>query len=51
MEKKRGFIMGDVLGWWILALAVLVLMFIMYMILSDKGIGAIEYLKRIIRNG
>ena len=49
--KKKGFIMGDMLGWWIIGAAVLVLMLFIYLILNNKGVGAIEYLKRLLRFG
>ena len=48
--KKRGMEM-EMLGWWILAIAVLVIMITGYIILKGKGIDAIEYLKNILRFG
>lgn len=34
---------------WIIAVAFLVLMFVLYMILSGKGGGAIDYIKNLLR--
>ena len=41
---KKGMEM-EVLGWWILALAVLGVMLAGFMILKGKGLGAIEFIK------
>ncbi len=48
--RKRGMVM-ETLGWWILALAALILVFILYMMISGKGQGAIEYFKTLWRFG
>jgi len=50
MRNKRG-IELEMLGWWILALAVLVFMVIAFFILKGKGIGAIEFIKNIFQFG
>ena len=47
---KRG-METEMLGWWIIAIAVLVIMIIGYMILKGKGISAIEYIKNMFRFG
>lgn len=39
----------EALGWWIIALVVLVIMFGGYIILKEKGIDAIEYVKNLFR--
>jgi hypothetical protein len=49
--KKRGFIVGDYLAWWILAIAGMIIALIVYMLLSGKGVDALEYLKQIVRYG
>lgn len=47
---KRGFEI-EVLGWWILALAVLGIMLAGFIILKGKGIGAVEFIKNMFRFG
>jgi len=55
--KKRGFFRGkkgietEMLGWWIIAIVVLVIMIAGYIILKGKGIDAIEYIKNLFRFG
>jgi len=49
--RKRGFIMGDALGWWILAIAVAVGMFIFFFVLQGKGTSLIELFKNMVRFG
>jgi hypothetical protein len=39
----------EMLGWWILGLAVLVIIFIVIFMLRGKGIGFIEYIKDLLR--
>ncbi|MEK6906193.1 MAG: hypothetical protein AABW81_01075 [Nanoarchaeota archaeon] len=41
----------EMIGWWVIALAVLVIMLIGFMILKGKGIGAIDYIKNLFRFG
>jgi len=41
----------EFLGWWIIAIAVLIIMLIGFFILKGKGIGAIEYVKNLFRFG
>ncbi|GEM_PF-881530 len=41
----------QMIGWWILAIAVLVIMLIGFFILKDKGMNAIEYVRNILRFG
>jgi len=49
--KKGGFIVGDYLVWWIIAIAILVLSGIMYHILTDDSNTAIQALKNFFRLG
>ncbi len=49
-KSKRG-METEMLGWWIFALAVLVIMIGGYIILKGKGINAIEYIKNMFRFG
>ena len=48
--RKKGMEM-QMMGWWIIAIAVLVIMLVGFFILKDKGINAIEYLRNILRFG
>ena len=54
---KRGMIMSkkglelEMIGWWILGLAVLVLVILGIVVLTGKGTGAIDYIKKILRLG
>ena len=48
--NKKG-IELDLLGWWLIAIAVLVIMFLGYMIFSGKATGAIEFIKNLLRFG
>ena len=41
----------EALGWWVLAIAVLVLVLAGYFVLQNKGVGAIEFLKNLFRFG
>lgn len=50
IRNKKGIEM-EMLAWWIIALAVLVIMFLAYMILRGRGIGAIEYIQNLFRFG
>ncbi len=49
-SNKKGFEM-EVLGWWIIAIAVLIIMLLGFFILKGKGIDAIEYAKNLFRFG
>src|SRR3989338_699014 len=49
MSKKRGQLVWDNLIPWIIGIAVLVLMFVLYFILSGKGQSAITFLKNLFR--
>ena len=49
-KSKKGQIWGTLIPWMI-GLAVLVLVVILFVILSGKGYGAIEYIKNILRFG
>lgn len=49
--KKKGAIETEMLGWWILGIAVLVILVIGLFILKGKGTGAIEYIKNLLRFG
>lgn len=48
--NKRG-IELDVLAWWIIAIAVLVLLIAGYVVLRGKGINLGEFVKNLIRFG
>lgn len=50
MKGKRGFEI-EALGWWILAIAILIIFIIGWIILKDKNLGMIEYLKNLFRLG
>ena len=39
----------EMLGWWIIAAVVLVVMIVGFLILRNKGINLIEYIKNIFR--
>jgi L-cystine uptake protein TcyP (sodium:dicarboxylate symporter family) len=41
----------EMLGWWIIALVVFVIMIVGFVILKGKGINAIDYIKNIFRFG
>ena len=45
--KARKAMESEMIGWWIIALAVLGIMLAGYFIIKGKGIGAIEYFKNI----
>ncbi len=45
---KKGMEM-QMMGWWIIAIAVLIIMLVGFFILKDKGINAIEYVRNILR--
>jgi len=49
--KKRGAFAIEQLGWWLLAIAALVLMVIGYLILTGKGGAALEYIKKLFSFG
>ena len=49
-KNKKG-IEIEMLGWWIIALAVLVLLIIGVVILRAKGINALDYIKDLFRFG
>lgn len=51
MKKKRGAFELDQLAWWIVGIAVLVIVVIGLFILKDKGVGAMQYLNNIFRFG
>jgi len=48
MKSKRGMEL-EMLGWWIIGLAVLVLVIIGIIILRGKGSSAIDYIKSLFR--
>jgi hypothetical protein len=50
MKNKKG-IEIEMLGWWIIGLAVLVLLIIGVVILKAKGIEALDFIKDIFRFG
>jgi hypothetical protein len=53
--KKRGITKNkkamelEMLGWWILGLAVLVIIFIVIFMFKEKGVNAIEFIKNLLR--
>ncbi|MBU1136395.1 MAG: hypothetical protein KJ559_02710 [Nanoarchaeota archaeon] len=52
MEKrKKGAIELEMLAWFLIAFAVLVIIVVGYIILSGKGIGIIEHIKNLFRFG
>ena len=51
MFKKRGAIQWDVLGYWIIGIVLLVIMIGIFVILSGKGSGALEFIKNLLRFG
>jgi len=48
MKNKRGIEM-EMIGWWIIALAVLVLLVIGIIYLRSKGLNIIDYVKNLFR--
>lgn len=49
LKNKQGAIETEMLGWWIIGIAVLVILVIGLFILSGKGSNAIEYIKSMFR--
>ncbi len=47
--SKKGAIESEMLGWWILGIAVLVILVIGIFILKGKGTSAIGYIKSMFR--
>ncbi len=39
----------DMLGWWLIAIVVLVILIFAIMMLRGKGVGAIEYIQNLFR--
>ncbi|MBI2632232.1 hypothetical protein HYW75_04465 [Candidatus Pacearchaeota archaeon] len=50
-SDKRGELVWDKLISWIIAIMVLILLVVVYMILSGKGQGYIDYIKNVLRFG
>ena len=50
MKNKRGIAM-ETLTWYIIAIFVLVFLVTGYLIIKNKGTGAIEFIKNLIRFG
>lgn len=48
--NKRG-IEIEMLVWWLIAMVVLVIGIVAFVILKDKGVGGIEYIKNLFRFG
>jgi len=48
MKNKKAMEL-EMLGWWIIALAILVLLIIGIVILRAKGVNALEYIKNLFR--
>jgi len=51
VKGKKGFFGIESLAGWILAIAGLVILLILSFILSDKGDGALNYIKNLLRFG
>jgi hypothetical protein len=51
MVKKRGAFELDQLAWWIIGIAVLVIVVVGIFILKGKGVSAMQYLNNIFRFG
>ena len=49
-RNKKGFEL-EMLGWWLLGIAVLVLVIIAIFVLKGKGTNAIDYIKNLLRFG
>lgn len=49
--KNRKAMEIQMVGWWVIALTVLVIMFVGYLIISGKLTGALEYVKNLLRFG
>jgi dolichyl-phosphate-mannose--protein O-mannosyl transferase len=49
--RKRGFMLGESLGWWILAIAVGVAVLIFIFLLKGKGVSLLETFKDLVRFG
>lgn len=49
-KGKKGIEM-EMIGWWIIAIVILVIMLVAYFVLKGKGINAIEFIKNIFRFG
>lgn len=49
--KKKGDISADTIGWWIIALVVLVVMLIFYMLLRSKGMEGLDFFRNLWRFG
>ena len=49
-KGKRGFEI-EVMGWWIIGITILVITFVGYMILKEKNISALDFIKNIFRFG
>ena len=47
--KKRGFIVGDTLVWWIVAIAVLVAGVVLFLMIKGRGESALEFFKDLWR--
>lgn len=50
-SEKRGELLWDKLISWVIAIMVLILLVVVYMILSGKGQGYIDYIKDVLRFG
>lgn len=46
--NKKGIAM-ETLAWWILSILILVIFVVGYMMLKDRGVGALEYVKGVFR--
>ena len=51
MKKRKKAMETEMLGWWILAIAVLAIMLGAYFIFKETGFDAIEYIKNMLRFG
>jgi len=49
-DKRKGFIVWDSLMPWIIGIIVLIVSFVLYETLSEKGTGLIEFFRQLVRS-
>jgi len=49
VKNRKGAIETETLGWWIIGIAILVILVIGLFIIKGKGVNAIEYIKGLFR--
>ena len=47
--NKKGAIETEMLGWWVIGIAVLIIWVVGVFILKGKGVSAVEYIKSLFR--